>query len=254
MSFDAQRRAWDLIRSKRFDLRPSDRLVLLALADRMNDSGECWPSIESISDDTGLDKSTIITAKNRLIEAGIVDQKKRFGTSPIYRITIPEIQNSENTENCASIPENKNSENAYSSIPETPTQVLRVSGKEPIIEPINKPVIPLKKKRKRLTNPKLTMQEYLDQCRSTGQLAIPSDHKVFEMARRMKIPDEFVHLAWCSFRDRYSGRDDKQASWPLKFKNAVAGNWEKIWWLTPEDEYQLTTVGRQKQIEQRSVA
>lgn len=254
MSFDAQRQVWDLIRSQRFDLRPSDRLVLLALADRMNDTHECWPSIECLSGDTGLDKSTIIGAKNRLIDLGVIEQQKRFGTSPIYRITITEIQNSENAENCTSIPENKNYGNSYSSIPKIPTQVLRVSGKEPIIEPINEPVIPLKQKRKRLTNPKLTMREYLDQCRLTGNSAIPSDAAVFVLAKRMKIPDEFVHLAWRSFRDRYVDRDDKQASWPLKFKNAVAGNWEKIWWVTPEGEYQLTTVGRQKQIEQRSVA
>lgn len=251
MSFEAQMQAWELIRSQRINMRPSDRLVLLTLADRSNDHGVCWPSIECISGDTGLDKSTIIGALNRLIEASLIERKKRFGTSPIYRMTITEIQNSENAEYCASIPGNKNSSFSTHSIPESPPPVLRVPGKEPVIEPINKPVSPIHKRPKKK---KITMQQYLDECRGAGKQAIQADHGVFKMAAAMKIPDEFVHLCWCSYRDRHLSSGNKQASWPQAFQNAVKGNWEKIWWINPDGEYQLTTAGLQMQIAQRSAA
>lgn len=69
---------------------PSAKLVLLALADRAGDTSECFPSVERLEVDTGLNRKTIIKATKELELAGaIVDTRKRKGATQrvkVYRL------------------------------------------------------------------------------------------------------------------------------------------------------------------------
>ena len=65
MSFWATVWAWDVIRDKK--PKTTDRLVLLAMADHAHRrSGKCWAAHEILADDTGLHRSTVITAQKRI--------------------------------------------------------------------------------------------------------------------------------------------------------------------------------------------
>jgi hypothetical protein len=90
MSLDATRWAWQQ------RIKPASlKLLLLALADRASpDSGfECFPTIDRLCADTGLDRKTIIDALDRLASVGlIVDTGKRVGATkrtPVYRLIGP---------------------------------------------------------------------------------------------------------------------------------------------------------------------
>lgn len=78
-----------------------------------------------------------------------------------------------------------------------------------------------------------------------GQKAIPADHHVFAYADSVGLPRTLLVLAWRWFERRYADEPKRYRDWPTVFRKAVEGNWGKLWFLTADGDYQLTTVGRQ---------
>ena len=85
MSFEHIKWAWNADKG----LKSSEQLVLLALADRANKSGACWPSIPTISDDTHLNRKTVIRCINVLEHRGLVAVAKTHGDSNRYQLQKP---------------------------------------------------------------------------------------------------------------------------------------------------------------------
>lgn len=54
------------------EVRGPSRAVLMALADRANDSGKCWPSLATIAKDAGVCLSTVKTALRKLRSGGFI--------------------------------------------------------------------------------------------------------------------------------------------------------------------------------------
>lgn len=75
--------------------------------------------------------------------------------------------------------------------------------------------------------------------------AIPADDPIYTYAEQVGIPDAFLLLSWHSFREAYTSSKKKQSDFPKTYRNAVKGNWYKLWWFTPEGECKLTTPGEQ---------
>ena len=71
----------------------SDLLLLLALADSANDDGVCWPSQETLSQKTRLNKRHVQRLLKRLADTGILEIVPRFKdsaqSSNSYRIVPP---------------------------------------------------------------------------------------------------------------------------------------------------------------------
>jgi hypothetical protein len=72
------------------DLRSSEKLVLLVLANRANAEWLCWPSLAALQSDTCLNRKTIISALERLSDHGlIIDNEERKGRTNqiiVYRV------------------------------------------------------------------------------------------------------------------------------------------------------------------------
>lgn len=73
-------------------LSPTQKLVLLSLADNANDQGECYPSMAQIARRTCLTDRAVRSAVRSLEEAGIVRSCARSGTSTVYFLSIPTIE------------------------------------------------------------------------------------------------------------------------------------------------------------------
>ncbi len=74
-------------------LKGPPRALLMALADRANDSGECWPSIATLAKESGFSRSTVRTSLNTLKDAGFINWKQRRDesgdlTSNLYILTL----------------------------------------------------------------------------------------------------------------------------------------------------------------------
>lgn len=58
-------------------LKPSEKLLLLALANYADDKMKCWPSHKTLASDTGLSQRTILTTFKRLEDAGLLVRTAR---------------------------------------------------------------------------------------------------------------------------------------------------------------------------------
>lgn len=86
MSVEATRFAWEVNLSE-YKKRSTKRLVLLALADRANKEGICFPSVARISEDTCLDRKTIMSTIQDLISMNLlVDTGERKGATMQVRV------------------------------------------------------------------------------------------------------------------------------------------------------------------------
>ena len=81
MSTDATIWAW-----KQRDLSPSQKLVLLTMADRANEEHRCWPSNVRMQADTGLDRKTIYGCIADMEKKGLLRVFKSTGCRNVYEL------------------------------------------------------------------------------------------------------------------------------------------------------------------------
>jgi hypothetical protein len=96
---------------------------------------------------------------------------------------------------------------------------------------------------------KISLDDFLVECRTAGEPAIPESDAVFAYADSIGLPHDFVALAWSQwFKPSYAAK--KQVGvrgWRQTFRNCVEGNWPKYWY-TANGEWLLTTAGKQAQM------
>ena len=81
MSITLMAAAWKI------DGGPTDKLVLLALADRANDEGrDCWPSIKTLGEKTGLSERGLQVSIARLVEQGHLSREVVTGRGVNYHV------------------------------------------------------------------------------------------------------------------------------------------------------------------------
>ncbi|PSK63407.1 hypothetical protein B0E53_04654 [Micromonospora sp. MH33] len=71
------------------DLRPNERLVLVALAAHTNQDGEAWPSVATIAEYAGVSTRTVQRALAKLVQLGrlVVRQVANVATR-VYRLVV----------------------------------------------------------------------------------------------------------------------------------------------------------------------
>jgi len=67
-------------------LPPTDRLVLLALADWADKAGRCWPSVPQLAVKTGIHERTVRLAILRLESGGYLQRRSIIGKGTRYRL------------------------------------------------------------------------------------------------------------------------------------------------------------------------
>tara|TARA_R100000353_G_scaffold165253_1_gene126309 strand:+ start:462 stop:1154 length:693 start_codon:yes stop_codon:yes gene_type:complete len=73
MSFEAVNWAW-----KQKSLKPFQKLILVALADRHNPDHGCFPSINTIIEDTGISRSSVLRTLGQLQDIGLIRKQAAF--------------------------------------------------------------------------------------------------------------------------------------------------------------------------------
>lgn len=99
---------------------------------------------------------------------------------------------------------------------------------------------------------KITLSQYIEQKKEAGEEAIPLTHFVFKYADNVGIPHEYLRICWRRFVDFYAdggGNKTKYIDWPATFANNVKNNYYRLWWINDSGEYNLTTTGKQAQLE-----
>ena len=103
-----------------------------------------------------------------------------------------------------------------------------------------------KKPRASLTADK-TFSAWMDMMKKSGHKPIPDGDPIFDYADRIGLPDAFLKLAWIEFQTRYVNSTKKYKDWRGVYRNAIRGDWFRLWRSTPDGGYVLTTAGVQAQ-------
>ena len=92
MSLDATKWAWSQ------QIKPTEKLLLLSLADRSGNDNTCFPSIERLNKDTGLNRKTIISnLENLRVKELIEDTGERVGrTRSVKKYKLIGVENMKN--------------------------------------------------------------------------------------------------------------------------------------------------------------
>lgn len=72
----------------RQQLTPSEKLVLLTLADYADDENKCWPRQDTLAERTGLTRQTVNVKLSSLEKAGLIRREPRCHTSNITHLNI----------------------------------------------------------------------------------------------------------------------------------------------------------------------
>jgi uncharacterized protein YdaU (DUF1376 family) len=132
----------------------------------------------------------------------------------------------------------------------TNNQEPRTNNQEPITKNQEiKPPIPPKG-----GSQAISFVTYLENCKQEGCKPIPENSIVFDYAKKVGLPNDFLKLQWLEFKTRYSLPNAKRyRRWDTVFYKSVQGNWFKLW-FADKDEYVLTTVGQQAKKANREAA
>lgn len=91
----------------------------------------------------------------------------------------------------------------------------------------------------------IAFKTWLAELKLKAEKPIPPDDPVFDYCEKVGIPEEFLTLHWRLFKVKYSEIDKRQRDWRRVLRNSVRGNWFKVWYVAPNGEATLTTVGMQ---------
>lgn len=102
----------------------------------------------------------------------------------------------------------------------------------------------------------VTFSTWMENIKAAGERAITDHQALWDYVQRIRLPAEFVELAWLQFKRRYlqdpQYRNKRYKDWRQVFRNAIEGNWFKLW-MAADDGYRLTTQGVQAQRELEAV-
>lgn len=227
----------------------TQKMVLLMLANRTNhDSGRCDPSIEALAKDCGLSARTVQAVLKELQTAGmlkvILRRSGKINKPNHYRLnlSVSTVGGGEG----AAPPGEGDSPGVVKELHHPPGAAVSPPGEGAAPKPGIQPKALNQKKSPSEGKPRKRETTFDEWTTSLGDaLAIPGDDPIFEWATKAGIPDDFVDLAWRWFEDRYAGDAKRYLDWRAVFRNAVRGNWGKVWWTPPGGGYALTTIGEQ---------
>lgn len=170
MSIDATRWAW-----RQQGLRPSDKLVLLSMADRAGEDHTCFPSKPRLEQDTGLDRKTIIKCWERLQESGLIhDTEKRVGHTGqviVWQLNLEAEDSRERVPKTVRSQKRdafKGSQNSQQRVPKTDAKGSQKRDAESIRESTKESIRGGSRKRE---NPKVTKPDLINQYQVEPEVA-----------------------------------------------------------------------------------
>lgn len=114
--------------------RASDKLVLMLLANYAGEGGMAFPCIERLTNDSCLDRKTVLAAIKRLLASGLIsDTHKRIGRTDsvkIYRLNISSTKNGTACDGSSTEIGGKQSQKRPGSSPKNGTHNHQLTNKE----------------------------------------------------------------------------------------------------------------------------
>lgn len=191
---------------------PSEKLLLLALANYADSDFECWPSQKTLTFDTGLSERTIRTAMGSLEGAGLISRERQnrpngSRTSDLITLTLPAI-----TAVRSEAPTGKKRHTYRQSSPDLPANVAPLTTLEPSVEPLGKILEAAQAQPQAKPDPKGTRlpDDWTPQLAETA------------FAKQQGMTLEEIALEADKFRDFWHakpGSGGRKSDWPATWRN-----------------------------------
>lgn len=122
-------------------------------------------------------------------------------------------------------------------------QTIKKTDKDKEVAAVAAAIPPKKRSRRKPKGVAVTFSDCLEQAKQAGKKIIEEDDSIYGWAEDASIPDEWLALAWDEFCNRYRHNPKTYIDWAATYRNAVRGNWFKLWRYTPNGQLLLTTEG-----------
>jgi hypothetical protein len=99
--------------------------------------------------------------------------------------------------------------------------------------------------RRRAPRADLSFADWIENCKTADERAIPENDPVFEYAHKAGLPLEYIVLHWKEFKERYATDGKRYKDWRAVYRKSVRGNWFRLWFFTADGICTLTTQGQQ---------
>lgn len=217
------------------------RVLLVLYSFRGKNTEVVFPGIDAIADRAGYkDKTRVSKITSSLARKGWLEKRKKgFTGCNSYRLIVPEHE----SEDPNLDPDAKLDQEAKPNLDSgtNPNLDPDAKYKEQTIEQTIEEKDPPKKSR---NAGKVIFKTWLQNVTDNGEKPIPATDPILKYAEDAGIPGEFIMAMWFEFKARYMDNPKKYVDWRATFRNAVRGNWFKLWWHDGEG-YQLTSLGKQ---------
>lgn len=207
-------------------------------------------SLSQLAELTGIGRSHCSTTINELVQMGILIKfNGKYGQVIAIQKHYKNWKVLPNQEHPQAVTEtgtpcSQNGNIAVTNLGTTKDNSKKQSPKDNSQQPA-KQVREAPKREKK--NP-ICLKTYLDNCKAEEKMPVPPDDPIFDYAEKAQIPEDWLHLCWREFVERHIDSGKRQKSWPQTFRNCVKSNWYRLWFITADNEYRLTTAGRQAEI------
>ena len=253
-------------------LTGTQKLCLLVLAEWADADGtNCWPAMEKIAAKASVNEKTVRRSMDELAPMGWFDRSHRRtqkGWKQFeYTLRLPDAAD---TVSCRTddapdtVPAtNQDAPGTVSDIDSASTghpvhlhRTLTSDAPGTVSTDLALPSQDLSQKEMPSSGKAVTKAKSEKQTFTQWYGAVKDDPMIDEFferaewyAKKIGLPDEFEELAWKVFTARYlydpSYIGKRYPEWPRVYRNALEGNWFKLWFTDDAGQYQLTQAGKQ---------
>lgn len=248
MSVRTMARVWELSTNKGNDL-----LMLLAIADFADDDGNAYPAVPTLAAKCRMLPRSANKVLATLRESGELEIRQNEGPHGTnrYRVILDGCTLSKRTGAAQTGTLSKRTATPVQMDPKPlskRTDEPSVNHQEPPVKPSAMPkAVSAGQGTKKKTSP-ISLPTWLKNCEADGVDPIPESDPVFEFAESAGISLDLISLAWSEFKVRHGDGSKRQKDWRATFRNAVRGNWFKIWFVGNDGQVQLSSQGRTLQL------
>ena len=231
-----------------------DCAVLGAISEHADLNGACWPGVELLASKLSITGRSVMRAVKNLERLGYleVDRSKRSNHYRIASTGDKEVtsEDEQQVTNPSPIRDTAVTSQVTSLSPHTcqpchPNSVQELSLKNSVQEGDGS--APVKKVTKAKSG-MITFKTYLASV-PDGELPVPAKDPIFDYAEDVGMPREILKLHWYVFSAKYRNSDKRYKDWLAVLRNSVRANWYRLWYLDDAGAFQLTTVGKQADLE-----
>lgn len=133
------------------------------------------------------------------------------------------------------------------------TQTVSNTNPDVTLTTNHKPITNKEQKQKTAPKAEVVLADWI--AGLGGADALGPDDPLFAWAASVKLPRDWVALAWWVFEGRYTsgkGAAKKYIDWRAAFRDHVQRDFLKLWAISRTGEYYLTTTGKQAELEMAS--